>query len=66
MWNVMRVIGAILLGNLWGLCRWTGLPHRLDMAFSRWLLTHEPVNWSAWVQKWKAPVQRAKELIKRF
>jgi hypothetical protein len=27
---------------------------------------HEPLNWSAWVARWRGPVQRAKELAKRL
>ena len=64
--RVLWTILAIVTANLWNLARWSGLPQRLNMRLSVWLLLHEPTNWSAWVQKWKAPLQRVKEIVRRF
>ena len=63
--SAIRTIIVILGANLWNLLRWSGLTHRMDMAFSRWFLLHQPTNWSAWAQKWKAPLAKVRDLAKK-
>jgi hypothetical protein len=64
--KAIRVIAVILGINLLNLFRWSGLTHRMDMAFSRWFLFHQPTNWSAWAQKWKAPLAKIRDLAKKL
>lgn len=73
MWPVITETVETIWANVRGLLLWIREPLgrlqtvlRLHDKIAVWWVTHEPTNWWALGRKWKGPLKKLLDLVKKF